>query len=139
MTYSQGPVTSFVLSLIGGLFVLTTGIVGLVWFGAAGPYWEGFGGWMSGMMGGYHGFIGGGEYGFFSVLSLLGLVSGALMIAGAAMLRARPKDHLVWGVLILVFAVVSFVDMGGYFIGAVLGIAGGALAISYRPRTGMQS
>jgi hypothetical protein len=25
-------------------------------------------------------------------------------------------------------------DMGGYFIGAILGIIGGALAISYRPR-----
>jgi nitrate/nitrite transporter NarK len=31
----------------------------------------------------------------------------------------------------------SFVDMGGYIIGAVLGIIGGAFAISYRPKTKM--
>jgi CDP-diglyceride synthetase len=133
MAYNQGPITAFILSLIGGILILITGIVGLAWFGAAGPYWGGFGGWMSGMMGGYHGFFGGGEYGFFAVLSLLGLVSGVLIIVGAIMLRSRPQDHLVWGVLILIFALVSFADMGGYLIGALLGIAGGALAISYRP------
>jgi CDP-diglyceride synthetase len=132
---NQRPVTSYVLSVIGGVIILLTGLVGLVWFGAGGPNWGGFGGWMSGMMSGYHGFMGGGEYGFFSVISILGLFSGVAMIIGAVMLWVRPQDHLVWGILILVFAVVSFADMGGYFIGAILGIIGGAFAISYHPRT----
>jgi bacteriorhodopsin len=91
---------------------------------------------MGRMMDGYHNFMGGyaGSYGFFSVLSVVGLVSGILMIVGAAMLRARPREHVLWGTIILVFSVVSFVGMGGFFIGAVLGIVGGAFAIIYRPR-----
>jgi hypothetical protein len=91
---------------------------------------------MTGMMSGYHGFMGGGEFGLFSVISILGIVAGAIIVVGAVMLRARPLDHLTSGTLILVFSIVSIADMGGYGIGTVLGIAGGALAISYRPSAG---
>jgi CDP-diglyceride synthetase len=90
---------------------------------------------MGGMMSNSHGFTSGGEFEFFGVLSILGLLSGVIMIVGAVMLRMHPSDHLIWGAIILIFAVVSFADMGGYFIGAILGIVGGALAISLRPRT----
>ena len=128
------PTTSYILSLVGGVITLIVGIVWLAWFGAGGPNWTGFGGWMSGMMNGYHGFMGGGEFGFFSVLSILGLISGVVIIVSAVMLRLQPQEHLTWGVLILVFALVSFADMGGYFIGAILSLIGGAFAISYRPR-----
>jgi CDP-diglyceride synthetase len=130
---SNQPTTAYILSLIGGLITFITGIVGLVWFGAGGPGWGGFGGWMGGMMSNSHGFTGGGEFGFFGVLSILGLLSGVIMIVGAVMLRMHPSDHLIWGTIILIFAVVSFADMGGYFIGAILGIVGGALAISHQP------
>jgi len=44
----------------------------------------------------------------------------------------KTRAHITWGILVLAFSVVSFIGMGGYFIGAVLGIAGGALALSYR-------
>ena len=91
---------------------------------------------MGGMMGD-HGFFGGyaGSYTLFGVLSAVSLISGIIVLAGAVMLRARPQEHIAWGVVILVFSIVSFAGMGGYFIGALLGIAGGALALSYRPRT----
>jgi hypothetical protein len=88
---------------------------------------------MSGMMSGYPSFMGGGEFVSFSVISILGIVAGAIVVVGAVMLRARPMDHLTWGALIIVFSIVGVADMGGYGVGAVLGIAGGALAISYRP------
>jgi len=127
------------VSLAGGVIVLVVGIVGLLWFGAGGPSWTGFGGWMSGMMQGYHGFSGGGQFCFFSVISILGLISGAVMIASAMMFRNRPQDHIIWGVLVLVFALVSLADMGGYFIGAILGIVGGALALSYRGQAALQA
>jgi hypothetical protein len=136
MESTQTPITSYILSLIGGAIILFTGIVGLFWFGAGGPGLSGFGGWMSGMMSGSHGFMGGGEFGLFSVISILGIVAGAIIVVGAVMLRARPMDHLTWGALILVFSIVSIADMGGYGIGAVVGIAGGALAMSYRPTAG---
>ncbi len=135
MESNQGILASYILSLLGGVIVLVTGLVGLAWFGSGGPAWGGFGGWMSSMMGGYHGFMGGGEFGLFSFASVLGLISGIVMIAGAIMVRSRPQDHLIWGVPILVFALVSFLDMGGYIVGGLLGIAGGALALSYRVRS----
>ena len=135
MESSQGQITAYILSLISGIIILMTGIIGLVWFGADGPGWGGFGGWMGGMMGNSHGFTGGGEFGFFSVLSILGLISGVVVIISAVMLRMHPSNHFIWGTIILIFALVSFADMGGYFIGAILGIVGGALALSNRPRT----
>ncbi len=134
------PVTAYVLSLVGGIIIFLSGVVGLLWFATGGPGWGGFGGWMSGMMGGYHTFVGSpGYYNFFSVISVLGVFSGIVVIVSAVLLYLRPQDHLIWGVLILVFALVSFADMGGYFIGALLGVIGGAFALSYRPRTSAQS
>ena len=137
MATNQGPITAFALSLAGGIIIFVVGIVGLAWFGFGEPAWGGLGNWMSGMMNNYHGFGMGGEniYGFFGVLSFIGLFSGAVMITGAFMLRMHPQDHLTWGILILIFSIVSFAGMGGYFIGAVLGIIGGAFAIAYRPKT----
>lgn len=49
-------IAASVLSLVGGLIVLLTGVIGLI---AGGPYWGGFGGWMGGMITGYHGLMGG--------------------------------------------------------------------------------
>jgi hypothetical protein len=135
MGTNQGPTTSYILSLIGGIIVLLYSLMSLVMFALYGPYW-GIGGWMGGMMGSYHNFMGmySGSTQFMAVISLVGLVSGVIMVVGAAMLRARPQEHAMWGTVIIVFSALSFVGMGGFFIGALLGIIGGAFAISYRPR-----
>jgi hypothetical protein len=136
MATNQGPTTSYILSLIGGIIILLYSIVTLALFGLNGPYWGGFGGFMRGMMDGYHNFTGGyyGSTAFLAVASLVGLVCGVIVIIGAAMLRVRPQEHVMWGTLILIFAAISFVGMGGFFIGAILGIIGGAFAVSYRPK-----
>ena len=64
--------------------------------------------------------------------SVVGLVCGILVVIGAIMLNARPTQHMTWGIIVLIFSIASFIGMGGYFIGAILGIAGGAIALSYR-------
>jgi hypothetical protein len=89
-------------------------------------------GWM---MRGFGGMIGslGVPFGFMQGLMLVGLASGIIVIVGAVMLDARPTDHFAWGVIILVFSVTSFLGMGGFIVGAILGIVGGAFAISWRP------
>jgi predicted benzoate:H+ symporter BenE len=88
------------------------------------------------MMGNYHGFMGiyGASAMFLAVISIIGLISGVIMVIGAAMLKAHPQEHAMWGTVMIVFSAISFVGMGGFFIGALLGIIGGACAISYRPR-----
>ena len=95
----------------------------------------GLDGIMDGMMGGYQGMMGsfGLPFGLMGGLILVGLVSGIFVILGAVMLNSRPAEHTGWGTVILVFSITSFLGMGGFLIGAILGIVGGAFAISWRP------
>ncbi|MCL4436810.1 MAG: DUF6114 domain-containing protein [Thaumarchaeota archaeon] len=127
---SQGsPGTAFILSLIGGILMLVSGGLSSTWFMSGAP---GFGGMMGGGFGGMMGGFGV-PLGFMGGLSLLGLVSGIIVIIGALMLNTRPAEHTTWGTIILIFSIISLLGMGGFFVGAILGIVGGALALSWRP------
>jgi len=126
---------AFVLSLVGGILILLGS--GMTWMWLMLDEFH-FGDMMNGfghMMGGYHDMMDsfGLSHGFMTGLPLVGLVSGIVIIIGAIMLNVQRVAHTVWGTLILAFSVLSFLSMGGFWIGAVLGIAGGALAISTRP------
>ena len=70
---------------------------------------------------------------FINGLVLIGLVSGAAVIIAALLLNSRPAEHVSWGALILVFSLIGFLGMNGFFIGALLGVVGGMLALSWRP------
>jgi len=112
------------------------GSMSMMWFtygysGMMGGFW----GMMGGMMGGYRGMMGGIgiPFGLMSGISFIGVLSGIIVIIGALMLSVRPADHVTWGTMILIFSLISFLGMGGFFIGAILGIVGGALALSWKP------
>ena len=129
------PVTAYILSLIGGLIILLSGILASISYIAGNASL----GWFGGMMGGvtsWQGMMGtfGLPYSYMIAFSLISLVSGAIVTIGALMLNSRPMDHTAWGTVILAFSVISFVGMGGFIIGAILGLAGGAYALSWRPR-----
>lgn len=135
------PTTAFILSLIAGTLMLVTGILSAFWFMGGGyvPTGGMMGGY--GMMGGWSGMMDGYEYmmhGFgvpFSMMGglfIIGLIAGIIVLIGALMLNSRPEDHLTWGAMILAFSVISLLGMGGFYVGALLGIAGGALALSWR-------
>jgi hypothetical protein len=68
-------------------------------------------------------------------LTAIGLILGVLVILGAVMLRIRPANKMVWGIMIIVFSIPSVVTGGGFIIGFILGIIGGASALSRKPRT----
>lgn len=107
---------AFVLSLVGGLLILLGGVVSVFWLS-----------WMwSGMMG--HMMMGwpGMGLGF----PLIGLVSGLMVLIGAFMLSSRPRERAAWGTLIIVFSVTGLLGGGGLLIGSILGIIGGALALT---------
>ena len=124
--------TAFILSLIGGLVIVIGSAIEtlLLAFGSYNGIYYGMG---PGMMSGY-GFYGFG-LGWMTILSLIALVFGIVVLIGAIMLNARPSEHITWGIIVLVFSIASFIGMGGYFIGAILGLAGGAIALSYRAST----
>ncbi len=59
-----------------------------------------------------------------------GVVTGIAVVVGAAMLYADPARARQWGlIIILASAISAFFGMGGLLAG-LLGIVGGALAIS---------
>jgi len=109
------PTAAFILSLIGGIFILLWGIV-IVAVGVAAENQT------LGLYGGGVVAIGGLE----TVLGLLVIIFGVL-------LYAMPEHHVVLGVLVLVFSIVSLIGLGGLIIGFILGLIGGALGIAHKP------
>src|SRR3989304_6272598 len=105
-------VTAFVSSLIGGILMLLNGgmsFMMLTFYGAD------FG-FMWGMMGGYMGMMGslGFPFGSFLGFMLVSLVCGIIVTISALMLNSRPADPRAWGIVILIFSVISFLGMGGF-------------------------
>lgn len=70
----------------------------------------------------------GGGYGYPSGLALgfsvALLVVGTLVILCAIMINARPREHMAWGIIVLVFSIISFIGMGGFMRGALHRTAG---------------
>ncbi len=134
----ERPTAAFVLSLIAGLCILAGSAAVMTTFPTGGsPYHYGgmMGGYYGGMMGSYYGMMNGlgfGGGGMFYGLGAIGLVSGIIILIGAAMIYSKPAQTPTWGTLILAFSIVSFIGMGGFFLGAILGVVGGALALSWK-------
>jgi len=114
MSSNDKPTAAFVLSLIGGIFVLLAGfIVGVI--GAIATFFvAGIGG----------------------IFGLLGMLWGIMMIIGAVMLYRSPDQHTGWGIVILVASILSwFGSAGGLVIGFLMGLIGGILGIIWHPAT----
>lgn len=114
---------AFPLSLAGGVLILLGGGVSMMSMAVPTGGYPGMMGMMQAMMGSFW-------FGMMSWAFILGLVSGVMVLLGAIMVRLKPKERKTWGTVIVVFSAISFLGMGGFFIGAVLGIVGGALALS---------
>lgn len=114
----EKPTAAYLLVMIGGVFVLLGGFMTIV-FGDL------FGGMM--LRFGYPAMTG-----IFSVLWIIGIISGLLMIISASRINS-PKKSVVteWSVIALVFSMISLFDMGGLWIGFILGFIGSILGIAY--------
>ena len=109
---TEKPTTAFVLSLIGGIIVFLVGFFEMIRRYTRGE--------TVGLFGGAPG--------------LLGVIWGILIIVGAVMLYSRPKQHRTWGIIVLVFSILSWVGaVGGLFIGFILGLIGGIIGIIWKP------
>ena len=73
--------------------------------------------------------------GFVSAIGIFGLICGILVTASAILLRLMPEQRQTWGILILIFSILSFFGAGGFIAGAILGIVGGILTLRWRPTT----
>ena len=114
----EKPTAAMVLSLIGGIFVLIGGAI----LAAAG-------GLLASLA-----IVGGG---LVFVFGIVGIVFGILMIVGAIMMYTNPASHTMWGAIVLVLSILSWVfAIGGIFIGFLLGLIGGILALVFKPSMG---
>lgn len=133
---AEKPMVAFALSLVAGLLILVGSAMAATFFSTApyygyGPY---YGGMMGGYYGGYYGMMRGFGFGtgWLYGIVVVGIVSGIGVLIGAIMLYRQPSQAVTWGVVILVFSVVSFLGMGGFFVGAILGIVGGILGLTWK-------
>lgn len=100
----------YMLSLIGGILILLEGIIVAI----AGPI-----------------LATAGDLGFGAlVFGIVVIIHGLIIIWAAYSLRANPVRHVMYGAVIVIVSVLALVLAGGGFIiGSILGIIGGAWAI----------
>ena len=119
MSQSEKPTRAFKLSLIAGILILiNTALVGAAtkWF----P-------WMIPTLPGSTN-----DTTLLYGLTAAVLIFGALVLFGATMLDKKPANKKAWGIIIIVFSILSYLTAGGFIIGSILGIIGGALALRRR-------
>jgi len=127
----QATTFAFIISLLGGLITAIISAVNVVWFNSGATAFGGYGTAMRGAMDGYHNFMGSyaSSTSFLAGLSLVGVICGVVVLMSAILLRVQPHQHTIWAIVIIAASIISFVGMGGYFVGAVLGIVGGAFVL----------
>jgi hypothetical protein len=126
---SEKGVSGSILSIIGGAVMVAGGALALSMFGV----WTqvGMPGWDGGMMGG--GMMSGGfMWAAVGTMSAISIGAGAVSILGGYSIYKKPVSSNVWGAAILVASIVGLLSMSGFFIGPILGIVGGILALSKR-------
>jgi hypothetical protein len=84
--------------------------LGIMWFGP-------------GLIGGW----------FSASFFLIPIISGIMVIIGAIMMNKRSCEA-IWGIVVLVFSVFGLTGIGLAILGSILGIIGGAIALSSNNR-----
>ena len=118
------PTAALVLSLLGGIFVLIGGL------------FQAFIGDLISSLGVATGATNATGVGStIGILGIVGIVFGIVMILGGVMMYARPKTHVMWGVIVLILSIISFAtsSFGGFFIGFLLGLIGAILGLTFKP------
>jgi hypothetical protein len=126
---SSSMAPSSILSIIGGSLMVAGGIFALSMFGI----WSqaGMAGWGPMMGGGGWGMMPGGYFTWVvGTMAAVSLAAGVLTIAGGYAVHVRPASSSIWGIGILIASIVGLVTMSGFYIGPVLGIIGGILALT---------
>ncbi len=112
---AEKPTAAFVLSLIGGIFVILGGLL-----------WVSIGSVLS----------------FLSldiglnatVMGVIGLIFGLIMIVGGVMMYVKPPQHVMWGAIVLILTIVSIpFSFAGIVIGFILALIGGILGLVFKP------
>ncbi|HEX9429118.1 MAG TPA: DUF6114 domain-containing protein [Candidatus Bathyarchaeia archaeon] len=138
MSVEDKPVAAFILSLLGGIFILLGAFV-MSMFAFGTGNMMGMMGMMSGTMAGSSGLMAMMMMGYSFAFAIVGLASGALVILGSVMLYNRPSESQIWSAVILAFSLLSILgSMGGFMVGLVMGVLGGTFGLVWKPATSSQ-
>ncbi len=111
---AERPTAAFVLSLIGGIFLI---LGAMLWFVAAALF-------------SFFPTLGLG----FAALGTIGLVLALIVIIGGVMMYMKPEQHTAWGVIVLILSFVSIpFCIAGIGIGFLLALVGGILGLVFKP------
>lgn len=126
MDSDKNSSAAVILSLLGGIIIILGGLAMILMVSSHS--------WWMGMMDGHYGMMGilTLDATMMYILAIIGIACGLVVLVGAILLNSSPGKNQLWGAIILVFSVLSLVSMGGFFIGAILGIVGGVLALTWK-------
>jgi len=118
---AERPTAAFVLSLIGGIFILIGSLVSSILVGIIGgammliPFLEGFGA-------------------LIILIAVIGIIFGILIIIGALMINSGDPSRVRTGsILVLILSILSLFTGGGFIIGFILALIGSILGLVWKP------
>lgn len=118
---SERPIAASVLGFVGGMIILVSGVIVGATFLIVGTLTQ-----PGPLM-----LLGG----------LFSIVIGVPIIVGAVMLYVNPENHIAWSIVVVSCSLASWVtpSYGGFYIGLILGLAGGILGITWTPPAPLMS
>lgn len=121
---AEKPTAGFVLGLIGGIFILLNALAVIA---------------LASLMAGLAGIPGmpAGATDIVTIYAAIGLIFALLVLVGSVLLYMRPQQHVIWGVVVLLFSLFSIIIGGGFIIGLILGLVGGILGVVFKPSAPM--
>jgi len=119
---AERPTAAFILSLIGGIFILIGSLIGSI---------------LAGILGGAMMLVPflGGLGALVILIAILGVIFGIIIIIGAVMINSGDPSRVRTGsILVLIFSILSLLlTGGGFIIGFILALVGGILGLVWKP------
>ncbi len=110
----------FIVSLIGAILILVNALLMVSLAGVIGT----FAAWLPEAEE-----AAGAISSFFMAWAAAGVIFAILAVIGAVLIY-MPGREIIGGILVLIFSILSIIIGGGFFVGMILGIVGGALGIA---------
>src|SRR2546428_9860168 len=101
---AEKPTAAFVLSLIGGIFILLGAIVVMALASVIGSFMV----------------LGGGDPNIVYIYGAVGLIFAILVLVGAVMLWMKPQQPCAWGGVVLLVSLFRIIPTRGIFIRPIL-------------------